>query len=101
MRALFGRAKIAKDQIDVNELVVDALRVLESDFKSHRIAVSADLTSELPPIMAHKVQLQEVIINLVHNAIEAMDLVDDDHRMLKFGTQLSAADTITITRPIS
>jgi signal transduction histidine kinase len=97
MRALFGRAKIAKDRIDVNELVLDALRALDSDFKSHRIATNVNLTPELPPIMAHKVQLQEVIINLIHNAIEAMDLVDDDHRMLKFETQLSADDAITIT----
>jgi signal transduction histidine kinase len=65
--------------------------------EGHRVATSVDLAPELPPIMANKAQLQEVIINLVHNAIEAMDLVADDHRMLKFGTQLSADDTITIT----
>ena len=97
MRALFGRAMIAKERIDVNGLVVDLLCALDSDFKSHRVATSVDLAHELPPIMGHKVQLQEVIINLLHNAIEAMDLVDDGHRVLKFGTRLSAGDTITIT----
>ena len=97
MRALFGREKIAKERIDVNELVVDALRALDSDFKSHRVATSVDLAHELAPIMGHKVQLQEVIINLVYNAIEAMDLVDEGHRMLKFGTRLSAGEAITIT----
>ena len=56
----------------------------------------ATYSDELPPIMAHKVQLQEVITNLVHNATEAMDLVDDDHRMLKLRTQLSADNTIAI-----
>jgi signal transduction histidine kinase len=97
IRALFGKAELAKDQIDVNGLALDVFRALDSDFKSHHIATNLDLAPRLPPIMANKVQLQEVIINLVHNAIEAMDLVDDDHRMLKLGTQLSADNTITIT----
>ena len=97
IRALFGRAELTKDKIDVNTLALDVFHALDSDFESHRVATSVDLAPELPPIMAHKAQLQEVIINLVHNAIEAMDLVDDDHRMLKFGIQLSADDTITIT----
>jgi C4-dicarboxylate-specific signal transduction histidine kinase len=97
IRALFGRAELAKDQIDVNELGLDVLRGLDSDLKSHRIAPSIILAPELPRIMAHKTQLQEVITNLVRNAIEAMDLVADGHRMLKFATELSANSTITIT----
>jgi signal transduction histidine kinase len=97
IRALFGRAELAKDQIDVNELGLDVLRGLDSDLKSHRIALSIILAPELPPIIAHKIQLQEVITNLVRNAIEAMDLVADGHRMLKFATELSANSTITIT----
>ena len=47
------------------EVARDVLRALDSDFKSHRIATSVDLAPELPPIMAHKVQLREVITEYV------------------------------------
>jgi len=72
-----------------------SLRALESDIARHRIETRVELASELPPIMGHKGQLQEVIINLVHNAIEAMDTVDGD-RILKVGTDLSADEEIAV-----
>src|SRR5215472_5597425 len=97
IRALFGKAELAKDQIDVNKLALDVLGTLDTDLRSHRISPSISLAPELPPIMAHKVQLQEVITNLIHNAMEAMDSVSDDYRVLKFVTELSAKNTITIT----
>ena len=97
IRALFGKAELAKDQIDVNKLSLDVLGTLDADLRSHRISPSISLAPELPPIMAHKVQLQEVITNLIHNAMEAMDSVPDDYRVLKFVTELSANNTITIT----
>src|SRR5262249_3869325 len=97
IRTLFGRAEPVKDQIDVNRLALDVLRTLDADLKSHRIVLNIILAPHLPPIMAHKIQLEEVITNLVRNAIEAMDSVAEDDRMLKFATASSADNTITIT----
>jgi signal transduction histidine kinase len=96
LRVLFGRAELVKDQVDVNALVVEVLRLLDADFRSHRIAARAELAPELPPVLAHKGQLQEVLVNLVHNAIEAMDTVDD-RRILKLGTKRDGAGTIAVT----
>ena len=53
----------------------DVLRALDSDFKSHRIATSVDLAPELPPIMAHKVQLREVITEYVIREIILKDVM--------------------------
>jgi len=95
IRELFGKSELKKERIDVNSLTREVLRALESDIASHRIETRVELASELPPIMGHKGQLQEVIINLVHNAIEAMDAVDGD-RILKVGTDLSADEEIAV-----
>ncbi len=95
VRALFGKAVLAKEQVDLNGLARETLRVFEVDFKRHGIQTSIELASELPPVMGHRGQLQEVIINLVHNAVEAMDSVDG-HRVLRIKTGINADDAIDL-----
>jgi signal transduction histidine kinase len=95
LRALFGRAELKRERLDVNNLTREVLRFLESDIESRGIEIRVELASGLPPVMGHKGQLQEVIINLLHNAIEAMDSVDGQ-RMLRIRTELNAGDTISV-----
>jgi signal transduction histidine kinase len=83
LRVLFGKTGRAHEPIDVNEVTREALRTLRSDLMDHDIATRAELASELPLVMGHRGQLQEVIVNLVHNAIEAMDTVKDNPRVLQ------------------
>jgi C4-dicarboxylate-specific signal transduction histidine kinase len=71
----------------VNEVTREALRILRSDLMDHDITTRAGLASELPRVMGHRGQLQEVIVNLVHNAIEAMDSVKDNPRVLQVTTE--------------
>jgi signal transduction histidine kinase len=95
IRVLFGRTALVKDPVDVNGLIVEVMRTLDSDFKARRVAARAVLASELPPVTGHKGQLQEVLLNLVQNAIEAMDAVDE-HRELKLETKRDD-ETVTVT----
>jgi signal transduction histidine kinase len=83
IRALFGKSDQGHEPIDVNELALSALQALREELKDHRITTQAALSAELPFIMGHRGQLQEVFINLVHNAVEAMDAVDDGRRVLQ------------------
>jgi signal transduction histidine kinase len=87
LRMLFGRAGRSQAPIDVNDVVREALRNLRSDLNDHEIAAEAKLASELPLVMGHKGQLQEVISNLVSNAIEAMQIVKDGRRVLQVCTE--------------
>jgi signal transduction histidine kinase len=95
IRTLFGRADLKTERLDMNSLSLDVLRALKSDLESHGIQTRFELAAKLPPVMGHKGQLQEVIINLVHNAIEAMDSIDG-HRLLKVKTGLSASDAVSV-----
>jgi C4-dicarboxylate-specific signal transduction histidine kinase len=71
----------------VNDLVVSSLRTLDRELKSHNVTTRIQLASQLSPIMGHRGQLQEVIVNLIQNAIDAMDAVDDDRRVLQVRTE--------------
>jgi signal transduction histidine kinase len=96
IRTLFGKADQGHEPIDVNELALGVLQTLREELKDHRITTQADLTAELPFVMGHRGQLQEVFINLVHNAIEAMDAVDDDYRVLRVRAARDGGNAIAV-----
>jgi signal transduction histidine kinase len=82
IRGLFGKANQVREPIDVNELVLGVLQALGEELKDHAITTQVALTAELPRVLGHKGQLQEVFFNLVRNAIEAMDALKDGRRLL-------------------
>jgi C4-dicarboxylate-specific signal transduction histidine kinase len=67
------------------------------ELAAHEVAAQTALATDLPNVEGHKGQLQEVIINLVRNAIEAMSVMTDRRRMLRTQTQLHHNDTIIVT----
>jgi PAS domain S-box-containing protein len=77
VRALFRRAPGEKDVLDLNEVIGEVLRLLRGDAGKRGIAVEIDLDDKLPSVVADRVQLQQVVLNLVLNGIEAMDQVVD------------------------
>ena len=96
IRTLFGKADQGHEPIDVNELALGVLQALREELKDHRITTQAELTSQLPFVMGHRGQLQEVFINLVHNAIEAMDAVDGDDRILRVRAERHGGNAIIV-----
>jgi signal transduction histidine kinase len=83
IRALFGKAEHGHAPIDVSELIRDVLSGLQGELDEHQIAAGLDLPAGLPAITGHRGQLQEVLVNLIRNAIEAMvadKLADNDSR---------------------
>jgi C4-dicarboxylate-specific signal transduction histidine kinase len=94
LRALFGKEDRVQEPIDVNELALGILEVLREELEDHRITTHAELTSGLPVVVGHRGQLQEVLINLIHNAIEAMDTIKDDRRVLRVRADRHGGDAI-------
>jgi signal transduction histidine kinase len=86
LRGLFRNPREAQQQIDVNSLCLDALKTLEAELSSHDIAVTAELTPDLPPVAGHKAQLREVLVNIVQNAIDALAPLADRARTLRIRT---------------
>ena len=96
IRALFGSAHKRQEPIDVNDIVLKSLRALRGELDNHGVATRTELTSELPLVEGHRGQLQEVVLNLGRNAIEAMDAVNDGNRVLGVRTERDESDTIIV-----
>jgi signal transduction histidine kinase len=94
--ALFGRADKGYEPVDVNEIASEVLFTLGRELKDHGIATRTELMSELPLVMGHRGQLHEVLLNLVRNAIEAMDAVKDGSRVLQVRTERHGNDQIVV-----
>ena len=81
----------------MNDLALGALRALDGELKNYNIVTRVHLKPELPPVMGHTGQLQQVIINLIQNAIDAMGTVESDRRVLQVRTDHNSGDAISIT----
>jgi signal transduction histidine kinase len=83
-------------QVDVNRLIEDVLVLISREATAQGVEVRSELASELPPALGDRVQLQQVLINLVMNGIQAMGLVMDRARVLVIRTQRHDADQILV-----
>ena len=72
LRTLFGKAKLTKERVDLNRVSLEVLKTLRPELRS-RLDIKTELASELPLVLGHKGQLQEVVTNLIHNAVDAMN----------------------------
>ena len=80
VRALAKKINIEKVPLDINDVVRDVVALVQRELISHEVSLRTELAPTLPTILADRVQLQQVIINLVMNGIEAMQLVTDRPR---------------------
>jgi len=96
IRALFLKTDSEYEFIDVNEVASGVLRLLQEELKEHGVVVRAELTPDLPRVMGHKGQLQEVLVNLVQNAVEAMGTIRAGRRRLWLKTERHGDDAIVV-----
>jgi PAS domain S-box-containing protein len=96
IRALFKKSEQAREPINLNEITREVLQSLRVELKDHGITTHAELASELPLVNGDRSQLQQVLINLLHNAIEAMDVITDRGRMLWVKTELHGDNAILV-----
>jgi len=82
VRALANKTEIEKVPLDVNDLVSEVIALVQRELISHRVTLRTELVPALPMILGDRVQLQQVIINLVMNGAEAMQSVTDRPREL-------------------
>jgi signal transduction histidine kinase len=97
IRNLFGTTERAQGPVDVNGLALSALGALDGELKKHNIVTRTHLKPELPSVIGHSGQLQQVIVNLIQNAIDAMDTVNSDRRVLQVTTEHDGGEAISIT----
>jgi len=95
IRSLFGRGELPRTQVDVNGVVLDVLQTLDPDLRRHQVAAVLELSRDVPLVIGHTGQLQEVVFNLASNAVEAMQSVRRKRR-LEVTTERAPGGTVDI-----
>jgi C4-dicarboxylate-specific signal transduction histidine kinase len=95
LRLLLRKGEVNQQPLDLNELVREVLRLVHSDLLNHDIVVETELEPNLPPVSGDRVQIQQVLINLVMNASDAMSANPSGERRIKFRTQRLDDGTIS------
>jgi signal transduction histidine kinase len=96
MRALFKSGPFKKAPLDINEVVNEVCRLIRSHAGKRRVKLEIDLGARLPEILADRVQIQQVLVNLCINGMDAMDSVADRRRTLTLRTRLHDASAIRV-----
>ena len=91
VRALFKATARQRAMTDINRLVQDVLNLAENDLRVHGVSVSTEFQEDVPHVMADVIQLQQVILNLVKNAIEAMENGPPSRRAIRLVTARSGS----------
>jgi signal transduction histidine kinase len=96
IRALFKKTALEKVALSVNEVIDEVLSLIHNETVRKRIAIETDLETKLPLTLGDRVQLQQVIFNLLLNGIEAMEAVADRPKKLLIRSKLQSSDAILI-----
>lgn len=82
VRSLFKRAAAERAPLDIGDVIRDVLRLLEADAARRSVDVAVTLETEVPPVLGDRVQLQQLVLNLILNALDAMEPVIDRRKRL-------------------
>ena len=92
IRALLARSAVARQPCRLAQIITDVLPLVRSEFHRHDILLQVSLDARLPPVLADRIQLQQVLINLLVNAAEAMRDVPAERRRLVIRGVLQTID---------
>jgi signal transduction histidine kinase len=81
LRAMLKKEEVKYRRLDLNELISDVLRLYRSDLLNRRVAITLALAPEVPEVEGDPVQLQQVMLNLLINACDAMDPVEEGRKL--------------------
>jgi C4-dicarboxylate-specific signal transduction histidine kinase len=95
VKLMFRKESHDKAQVDVNKVIRAVMGLMSIDLRKHQIELKMELNDQLPPVLAEHVQLQQVILNLVMNAIDAMHLAQP--RTLSVKSELSGRDSVHVS----
>jgi two-component system, LuxR family, sensor kinase FixL len=87
IRALLKKTSPDKTRLDINDLIDEVVALTRNEVQRNQVLLQTELAAELPSVIGDRVQLQQVILNLIMNAVEAMSMVTDRSRHLLIRSQ--------------
>ena len=96
IRAIFSNDARSRTSLEVNEMIGEAIALLRADLQKHRILVQAAPNADVPKVRGDRIQLQQVLLNLITNAIDAM-ATKDGARLLRFRSEVNDAGDVIVS----
>jgi PAS domain S-box-containing protein len=97
IHGLIKNAPTSKEWLQMNEAIREIVALSRSEAEKNRVSVRMQLAENLPPVRGDRVRLQQVMLNLIVNAIEAMSTVKDGPRDIMVATQIDEPNTLRVT----
>src|SRR5580692_5530387 len=97
LRALFSKKDTVAERVDLNEATREVIALSLSELQRNRVILRCELADDLPPVTGDRVQLQQVILNLIRNGSDAMSGVDHHPRQLLIRTERDEGDGVSLT----
>ncbi len=97
LRALFNSKETATESVDLNEATREVIALSLRGLQRNEVVVRAELADNLPPVTGDRIQLQQVVLNLLRNGSEAMSTVDDRPRHLVITTDRDQGDRVRLS----
>jgi PAS domain S-box-containing protein len=97
VRALIKRTDTQMVPLNVNEIVSEAMNIVEHELLRHRVLQRMELSSDLPVVLGDRIQLQQVLLNLIINGIEAMQPITDRQRELVIRSERHETQQVQVT----
>jgi PAS domain S-box-containing protein len=96
IRAFSRKAELRMTAVDVNDVLLEAISLIKHEALRHGVQIRFDLASDLPMLRGDRIQLQQVIVNLAVNGMEAMSRIRDDERVLTVRTQRAQSGGVSV-----
>jgi PAS domain S-box-containing protein len=96
LRALSRKGALETAQLDINKAIDDVIALIREEISVHGVSLRLDLGASLPPVDGDRIQLQQVIMNLLMNSIQAMSRVTGRPRELRIRTHEQGSDQIFV-----
>jgi signal transduction histidine kinase len=96
IRSMFKQADIQVTLLDANEIIREIVKLARGELIDQQVSVHTELANELPHVLGDRIQLQQVIFNLVNNAVDAMRSVKDRPRVLRIASAMHESASVQV-----